>query len=164
MADFTVWATACVPISYFTRGFLHSHNANRRSAIEDVVEADPVAARIRDIMAERAMWMFQLLRVAAPVRARRIFGRGRLSKIFPSACPPAPAVRRAQTPFERRVSRLPLVIAASELTVLTMPQAQVFVQIIACSRFGATPMIWTLESTLEASDEDPWGWLASEAE
>jgi hypothetical protein len=102
MADFTVRATACVPISYFTRGFLHSHNANRRSAIEDVVEADPVAARIRDIMAERTMWMFQLLRVAAPVRERRIFGRGRLSEIFPSACPPAPAVRRAQTPLRAR--------------------------------------------------------------
>jgi hypothetical protein len=49
---------------------LHAYKANRRSAIEDVVEADPVAARIRDIMAERTMWSgdasdLLLMRVAA---------------------------------------------------------------------------------------------------
>ena len=56
MADFALWATACERAFCPAGGFLHAYKANRRSAIEDVVEADPVAARIRDIMAERTMW------------------------------------------------------------------------------------------------------------
>ena len=48
--------------------FLHAYRANRRSAIEEVVDADAVAARIRDIMAERRHVegnATELLRVAA---------------------------------------------------------------------------------------------------
>ena len=68
MADFALWATACETVFCPAGGFLHAYKANRRSAIEEVVEADPVAARIRDIMAERTMWSgnaSELLRVAA---------------------------------------------------------------------------------------------------
>ena len=69
MADFALWATACEPVFCPGSGFLHAYKANRRSAVDDVVDADPVAARIRDIMAERTMWTgsaSDLLRVAAP--------------------------------------------------------------------------------------------------
>src|SRR6266550_2031503 len=68
MADFALWATACETAFCPAGGFLHAYKANRSSAIEDVVEADPVAARIRDIMVERTMWSgnaSDLLRVAA---------------------------------------------------------------------------------------------------
>jgi hypothetical protein len=68
MADFALWATACETTFGPAGGFLQTYKANRRAAIEDVVEADPVAARIRDIMAERTMWSgnaSDLLRVAA---------------------------------------------------------------------------------------------------
>ena len=68
MADFALWATACEP-QFLGSGFLHAYKANRRSALDDVIEADPVAARIRDIMAERTVWSgsaSDLLRVAAP--------------------------------------------------------------------------------------------------
>src|SRR6476646_146930 len=68
MADFALWATACETAFCSAGGFLHAYKANRRSAIEDVIDADPVAARIRDIMAERTMWSgnaSDLLRVAA---------------------------------------------------------------------------------------------------
>ena len=69
MADFALWATACEMAFCPAGGFLHAYKANRRSAIEDVVEGDAVAARIRDIMAERTMWSgnaSDLLRVAYP--------------------------------------------------------------------------------------------------
>ena len=69
MADFALWATACEPVFCPGSGFLQAYKANRRSAVDDVVDADPVAARIRDIMAERTMWTgsaSDLLRVAAP--------------------------------------------------------------------------------------------------
>ena len=68
MADFALWATACETVFCPSGSFLRAYKANRRSAIEDVVEADPVAARIRDIMAERTMWSgsaSDLLRVTA---------------------------------------------------------------------------------------------------
>ena len=66
MADFAVWATACERAFCPAGGFLHAYKANRRSAVEDVVEADPVAARIRDLMAVRPSWSgnaSELLRV-----------------------------------------------------------------------------------------------------
>ena len=69
MADFALWATACEPAFCPASGFLRAYKANRWTAVEDVVDADPVAARIRDIMAERTMWSgsaSDLLRVAAP--------------------------------------------------------------------------------------------------
>jgi hypothetical protein len=69
MADFALWATACEPAFCPAGGFLHAYKANRQSAIEEVVDADAVAARIRDVMAGRVMWSgnaTELLRVAAP--------------------------------------------------------------------------------------------------
>ena len=100
MADFALWATACEPAFCPAGGFLHAYKANRRSAIEEVVEADPVAARIRDIMAERVMWSgsaSELLRVAAARSERRgILDKRRMAKISPSACRPSPA--RADAP------------------------------------------------------------------
>jgi hypothetical protein len=35
---------------------LRAYEANRRAAIETVIEADPVAARVRDIMAAQTAW------------------------------------------------------------------------------------------------------------
>ena len=57
MADFVLWATACERSFCPAGGFRRAYDANRRSAIEDVVEADPVAACIRDLMARQTLWM-----------------------------------------------------------------------------------------------------------
>ena len=56
MADFAYWATACEAVVCSGGGFLRAYRANRKTAIEDVVEADPVAARIRELMAKRTLW------------------------------------------------------------------------------------------------------------
>ena len=100
MADFALWATACETAFCPAGGLLHAYKANRRSAVEDVVEADPVAARIRDIMTERTMWSgnaSDLLRVAAHTSsgdASRTDGGWPKS---PRAL--AGRLRRAQTPL-----------------------------------------------------------------
>src|SRR5262249_27188894 len=56
MADFAVWATACEtglwPVGIFSRAYAD----NRRAAIEGIVEADPVAACVREFMSERSSW------------------------------------------------------------------------------------------------------------
>ncbi len=56
MADFALWATACETAFWSPGTFLRVYDANRRSAIEGVIEADPVAAFVRKIMAVRSTW------------------------------------------------------------------------------------------------------------
>jgi hypothetical protein len=56
MADFALWAAAC-EAAYGSQGtFERAYWQNRRATIENVVGADPVAARVREIMAERTHW------------------------------------------------------------------------------------------------------------
>ena len=98
MADFALWATACEPVIGPTSSFLLAYKANLRSAIEDVVDADPVAARIRDIMAERITWSgnaSDLLRVAASHPRDDAFLTGAGWSKSPRAL--AGRLRRAQT-------------------------------------------------------------------
>jgi hypothetical protein len=56
MADFALWATACETAFWPSGTFLCVYDANRRAAIEGIIEADPVAAFVREIMAVRSTW------------------------------------------------------------------------------------------------------------
>jgi hypothetical protein len=57
MADFALWAAACETALWPGGTFARAYEANRRIAIEGMIDADPVAACVRDIMAERNSWM-----------------------------------------------------------------------------------------------------------
>jgi hypothetical protein len=68
MADFALWAAASETALWPVGTFACAYAANRRAAIEDAIEADPVAAYVRELMAERSSWMgsaAELLRVGA---------------------------------------------------------------------------------------------------
>src|SRR5262245_40794719 len=56
MADFALWATACETAFWPAGTFTRAYQANRRAAIEDLIDADPVAAWVRQIMANRNTW------------------------------------------------------------------------------------------------------------
>jgi hypothetical protein len=56
MADFVLWAAACEPALWPAGTFARAYEANRRAAIECIIDADPVAACVREIMAERSSW------------------------------------------------------------------------------------------------------------
>jgi hypothetical protein len=56
MADFALWATACETAIWPPGTFARAYDANRRTAIDSVIEADPVAAFVREIMAQRSRW------------------------------------------------------------------------------------------------------------
>jgi hypothetical protein len=56
MADFAVWATACEPALWPAGTFRRAYAANRTAATETIIDADPVASRIRAIMADRTIW------------------------------------------------------------------------------------------------------------
>jgi hypothetical protein len=100
MADFAIWSTACETALWSAGTFLRAYHANRRAAIEDVVEADPVAAHVREIMAKRTTWAgnaSDLLRVGADVSRDDMSRRGEGWPKSPRAL--AGRLRRAQTPL-----------------------------------------------------------------
>jgi hypothetical protein len=56
MTDFALWATACES-AFRPAGTLEAaYSNNRCAAIEKIIDADPVAAHVREIMADRAQW------------------------------------------------------------------------------------------------------------
>ena len=54
--DFAQWAAACESALWPSGTFSRAYASNRRAAIESMVDADPVAACVREIMAERSTW------------------------------------------------------------------------------------------------------------
>jgi hypothetical protein len=97
MADFALWATACETAFWPAGTFARAYAANRRAAIESIVEADPVAACVRAIMVDRTMWTgsaADLLRLCAE-SARDDISRGIGWARSPRAL--AGRLRRAQT-------------------------------------------------------------------
>jgi hypothetical protein len=53
MADFALWATACETALWPAGTFARAYAANRRAAIESIIEADPIATCVRAMMATR---------------------------------------------------------------------------------------------------------------
>lgn len=56
MADFALWATACEGRFGQAEAFWSAYEGNRSDAIAGVIEADPVAAAVRGLMAMRTVW------------------------------------------------------------------------------------------------------------
>jgi hypothetical protein len=56
MADFALWATACERALWPAGTFARGYDANRRAAVEGIIEADPVAVCVRALMAEHGSW------------------------------------------------------------------------------------------------------------
>jgi len=97
MADFALWAAACEPTLWPAGTFARAYAANRRAAIEGIIDADPVAGCVREIMAERSSWTgsaADLLRVGADRNAGSIYKDSDWPK-NPRAL--AGRLRRAQT-------------------------------------------------------------------
>jgi hypothetical protein len=56
MADLALWAAACETALWPAGTFARAYAANRRAAIESIVEADPIATCVRTIMGEQTTW------------------------------------------------------------------------------------------------------------
>jgi hypothetical protein len=73
MADLALWATACETAFWPSGTFGRAYQANRKTAIQDLIDADPVAAQIWEIMANRSTWTgsaSDLLRAGADLAGR----------------------------------------------------------------------------------------------
>lgn len=56
MADFALWATACETALWPAGTFWSAYCGNRDEAVEGVIDADPIAAAVRVLMATRTVW------------------------------------------------------------------------------------------------------------
>ena len=56
MADFDMWGRACEPALWPAGSFRRAYTANRNEAVENSLEADAVAATIRDVAAAHGEW------------------------------------------------------------------------------------------------------------
>ena len=56
MADFALWASACETAIWPAGTFWSAYCANRDEVVDNVIEADPVAAAVRAVMEERTEW------------------------------------------------------------------------------------------------------------
>jgi hypothetical protein len=102
MADFALWATACETALWPAGTFWSAYSGNRDDAVEGVIDADPVAAAVRAVMATRTVWTgtaSDLLDALAAVVGERVAK----SKTWPdSARALAGRLRRAAT-FLRKI-------------------------------------------------------------
>ena len=102
MADFALWATACETALWPAGTFWSAYCGNRDEAVEGVIDADPIAAAVRAMMATRTEWTgtaSDLLGALAEVAGERVAK----SKTWPDS-PRALAgrLRRAAT-FLRKI-------------------------------------------------------------
>jgi hypothetical protein len=75
MADFALWATACETALWPAGTFARAYAANQRASIERIIDADPVATCVRDLMTEHNLWTgsaADLLRVSLDRSSDRI--------------------------------------------------------------------------------------------
>jgi hypothetical protein len=90
MADFALWATACEGTFRPAGTFEAAYSHNRRDAIENIIDADPVATCVRELMSDRTQWSgsaSDLLQIGAnrsgwPKSPRALAGRLRRAQSF----------------------------------------------------------------------------------
>jgi hypothetical protein len=56
MADFALWATACESRFWPAGTFSRVYASNRKAAIQGIIDADPIATYVRELMSERMSW------------------------------------------------------------------------------------------------------------
>src|SRR5512132_2040839 len=75
MADFALWASACETALWSTGTFWSAYCGNRDEAVEGVIDADPIAAGVRALVAMRTEWAgtaSDLLSALAEVAGERV--------------------------------------------------------------------------------------------
>jgi hypothetical protein len=90
MADFALWATACESAFGPAGIFQAAYSNNRRDAIENIIDAEPVATCVRELMSDRTQWRgsaSDLLQLGAnrsgwPKSPRALAGRLRRAQSF----------------------------------------------------------------------------------
>ena len=102
MADFALWATACETALWPAGTFWRAYCGNREEAVDDVIDADPVAAAVRSLMAAQTVWTgnaSDLLGAFAEVVGQRTAN----SKTWPDSARALAGRLRRVAPFLRKI-------------------------------------------------------------
>ena len=97
MADFALWVTACETALWPAGTFARAYDANRKAAVEGLIDADPVAICVRKLMAERGSWAgtaSDLLRAATYLSVTKSRKKARTGQKIPAPSPGGYAVRK----------------------------------------------------------------------
>ena len=102
MADFALWATACETAFWPAGTFLSAYSGNLDEAVDNVIDADPIAVAVREMMQTRTVWAGTASALLADLKVL-VGDRIANAKIWPGS-PKALAgrLRRAAT-FLRKV-------------------------------------------------------------
>jgi hypothetical protein len=73
MADFAQWGAACAQAFAPPGTFLCAYQENRRTTREGILDADPVALRVREIIARYSTWSGSVRPRTCRRGSRRIF-------------------------------------------------------------------------------------------
>jgi len=102
MADFALWATACETALWSAGTFWSAYCGNRDEAVEGVIDADPIGAAVRAVMATRTEWTgtaSDLLGALAEAAGERVAK----SKTWPDSPRALSGRLRRAAPFLRKV-------------------------------------------------------------
>ena len=137
MADFALWGTACEGALWPAGTFFSAYCGNRDAAVEDVIDADPVAATLRALFATQIEWTgtaSELLGALAQMAGERVVK----SKAWPDSPRALGGRLRRAAPFCGR----------SEST-LTSPAAKV---VRATASFASPPRRPLRQQKMRGSD------------
>jgi hypothetical protein len=102
MADFALWATACETALWPPGTFWSAYAGNREEAVESVIDADPAAAAVREMMTTRTVWTGNASALLGALD-EKVDERVRKAKTWPDG-PRALAGRlRRAAPFLRKI-------------------------------------------------------------
>ncbi|MGA7453972.1 MAG: hypothetical protein WBW73_22780 [Rhodoplanes sp.] len=102
MADFALWGTACEGALWPAGTFFSAYCGNRDAAVEDVIDADPVAATLRALAATQTEWTgtaSELLGALAQMAGERVVK----SKAWPDSPRALGGRLRRAAPFLRKI-------------------------------------------------------------
>ena len=102
MADFALWGTACEGALWPAGTFFSAYCGNRDAAVEDVIDADPVAATLRALFATQIEWTgtaSELLGALAQMAGERVVK----SKAWPDSPRALGGRLRRAAPFLRKI-------------------------------------------------------------
>ncbi len=103
MADFALWATACeVALWGETGAFMAAYEANRADAIDEILEAHPVASSMRQLMEYRPSWTGTAAMLLNAL-SENAMSAGRLPKTWPDSPRGLSGDLRRIAPFLRKV-------------------------------------------------------------
>lgn len=102
MADFAKWVTACEPALWSVGTFASAYESNRASVVDEMIDADPIALALRDLVATENEWIGTATALLDAL-ARKAGARAAKSRTWPTSATALGGWLRRSTTFLRKL-------------------------------------------------------------